>query len=232
MRNHLKLNLTRFISRYSRLNLSKTMKNLRLSFIIALFLFLPSSLFADRYLVEGKIGYFRPFSADLRDIYSDGWANYQIEAAYSPFSDCNPCWWSQFFAWGGVNYLYDKGETRSGIEDDETDIQLYGATLGIKYIQTLPCNTRVYGGAGFRYIFLRIDNHDDSIDRRERADGLGGVFNLGLILQPYRCFVIDFYTDVTLKHFSESEFTKQNNEVAEGIDVSGITFGVGVGILF
>ncbi len=188
--------------------------------------------YASRYFAEAKIGYFRPFSDTLRDIYSDGWANYELEISYTPFCVCDPCWWTNFYAWGGYNYLYDKGETRSGVNDDVTDIQIYSFSLGLKYFQPMPCCTELYAGAGLRYFILRIDNRDNTVDRRERANGLGGVFSLGFIVRPYRCFTMDFFTDLAVKHFDESEFTKQNNEVEKSIDVTGITFGVGVGIVF
>lgn len=205
---------------------------MKLKYLLPLLLLFTAPAYADRYLVEAKIGHFRPFSEELRSIYSDGWANYQLEISYSPWNWSDCCWWENFFVWGGYNFLYDKGSTRSGIDDDESEIQLYNFTLGLKYFQDLPCCAKAYAGAGLRYFFLRIENKDETVDRRERAAGLGGVFNFGLVFNPWRRLLVDFYTDVPIKRFRESEFTKQNDEIAESIDVSGITFGIGVGIYF
>ncbi|MCH9627738.1 MAG: hypothetical protein S4CHLAM2_13810 [Chlamydiales bacterium] len=205
---------------------------MKFSVFLALLLLAIIPAQADRYLFDAKVGYFRPFSDELRNIYSEGWASYQVEAAYSPFSSCNSAWWSNFFAWGGYNYLYDKGETRSGMDDDETIIQFYNFTLGLKYLVPMFCNTRLYGAAGARYFFLRIDNCDDAVGHRERANGMGSAFSLGVLFQPYRCFVMDFFTDVMVRKFTDSDFTTRCDEVAEDLDISGITFGIGIGILF
>ncbi len=206
----------------------------KIAFSLILFCLLLGSqiAYADRYLAEGKVAYFRPFSDKLRDFYSDGWVNYQVELSYSPFNSCNPDWWSKFFIWGSYNYLYDSGSIASRFLDDETDIQFYNFSLGLKYIQPLPCNTYVYGAAGLKYIFLRNDNHDETVARRERANGLGEVLSIGFLFQTWRCIVINLYSDVTFKYFRQSNFSSKDHEIAEGVDVSGVSFGLGAGIRF
>ena len=96
----------------------------------------------------------------------------------------------------------------------------------------MPSHFGIYGSAGARYIFLRISNRDTHVEPRERADGVGGVVSLGLIFNPVDWFIVDLSSSVMLKHFDESHFANDNGEIAKSIDVSGLTFGIGIGICF
>lgn len=208
------------------------MKRLFFFSLLALFACSSHSAFASRYMVEGRVGHFRPFSEELRDIYSEGWVNYQVDASYSPFDSCHPNWWGGFFLWGNYGYSYDSGSTRSGILDDQTSIQFYTLSLGLKYLYPMPCKTFLYGYGGLRYLFLRINNDDETVDRREHAEGLGGALGLGVLFQPCKYLVFDLFADMTTKYFKQSNFTKKNEEIPEGVDVGGVILGLGIGFRF
>lgn len=193
--------------------------------------FLLSSLSAAEYLGEFKVGYFRPTNDILRDIFPDGWPNYQLEISYSPFSRSCDNWWRNFFAWGSINYLHADGESAVGIDDCTIDI--LPVALGLKYMHPLPCCTQAYASAGLKYFWLHVDSHDDIEHLKDRAHGLGAVIAIGALFHPIRNVFLDFFVDYSFKHFNKSNFSiKQNNVIPSAVDISGITFGVGVGFWF
>lgn len=179
---------------------------------------------------EFKVGVFSPTSTILRDLYRDGWANYQLEFTYTPFSCENPCWWKQFFLFAAGNYIYQKGESDG--EDTETDIEIFPATLGIKYIYPTPWKIDFYASGGARYFFLNIDNKDEGIVRRDRARGLGGVFSIGSLIHVYPFVLLDLFIDYSFRNFSKNDFYDTEVERTAGIDIAGWTAGIGLGYKF
>jgi hypothetical protein len=201
----------------------------KLCLIILCFWF--SSLGAAEYLVEVKVGYFRPTSDTLRDIFPDGWPNYQVELSYSPFSRCSKEWWRHFFAWGSVNILHIDGDSEVGVDD--CAMSIIPVALGLKYMVPLPCCTQAYASAGLKYFWLRVDNKVDDINLRDRASGLGGAFAIGALFHPLKNLFFDFFVDYSIKHFKASNFSvKENSFIPSSVDISGLTCGVGVGLWF
>lgn len=200
-------------------------------FFTALFLFLSRPVFADRFLFEAKFGHFRPFLNTLRELYDNGWDDYQFEASYSPFECCNPNWWKNFFVWGSYSFIFNRGFTFTGLDDTEINIHLNAFSLGLKYIQPLPWHFDIYGSVGGRYLWVKTRNSDETVEPWEKAQGLGGVLGGGLLFYPAKLFVVDLYTNFMFKHFGESHF-ESNGSTAKSLDVSGVTIGVGAGFRF
>lgn len=219
---------------------------MKIKFFIALlallFTFRMDSLFAERFLFETKIGHFRPFSDLLRELYEDEWDDYQFELSYAPFDPCTlgwqewrKNWWRNLLFFGNYCYIFNRGFTFSGLDDTEINIRLLCFSLGLKYILHLPAKFDVYGSAGGRYIFLRTDNkNDESVQPHEKANGLGGIFSLGALFYPYANLVLDFFASVMIKQFDESNFSNDSgdNEIEQSLNVSGVTFGFGIGLCF
>ena len=198
---------------------------------IIAFCFLFSSVSAHEYLAEIKVGYFRPTNSLFRDIFPDGWPNYQLELSYSPFSRSCDNWWRNFFAWGSFNYLHAEG--KSTVVFDDCNIDIIPVALGLKYMYPLPCCTQAYASAGLKYFWLRIDNKDPILHLKDRAEGLGGVIAVGALFHPIRNIFCDFFVDYSFKHFDKSNFqVKENHVIPSSVDISGITFGIGVGVWF
>jgi hypothetical protein len=196
-----------------------------------LFCCLLPSLGAAEYLAEFKVGYFRPTHDVLRELFSDGLPNYQLELSYSPFSRNCDGWWRHFFAWGSVNYVHDEGNSAVGIEDCAIDI--IPLALGLKYMQPLPCCVQAYLSAGFKYFWFHVDSHTPTAHQKDRARGLGGVVAIGALFHPIRNVFLDFFVDYSFKHFDKDNFSiKQNGFIPSSIDASGLTFGLGAGVWF
>ncbi len=199
-------------------------------FFFLILLFAPS-LQADEYIAEFKAGYFRPTNDILRQIFPDGWANYQGELSYSPFSRSCRNWWRGLFVWASGNYLHSRGQSAVGIQDCQ--IKIIPAAGGIKYLHSLPCCVQAYGSIGLKYFWLRLDTKDEFSKRIDRAQGLGGVFSVGALFHPLRFVIIDFFVDYSLKHFDKSNFkVKESDVIPSCVDISGLTFGAGVGVWF
>jgi len=200
-------------------------------YFLLLFFSIFSSLSADEYLAEVKVGYFRPSNNLFRDLFPDGWPNYQIELSYSPFARTCKDWWRGFFGWASVNYLHAAGNTIARIDD--CSICIIPAAIGLKYLYPIPCDAQIYAGMGLKYFWLRVDNKDPEIHFKDRARGLGGVFSIGALFHPIRNVFVDLFVDYSLKHFDKRHFSqKENNVIPSDVNISGLTLGIGAGLWF
>lgn len=81
--------------------------------LFILFFILPLSLFASDWTLELRGAYYRPVSKKLRESYSGGWLDYQLEASYA--YDCN----MDIFV--AVNWVSKKKKLETGYFDISCD---------------------------------------------------------------------------------------------------------------
>ena len=171
--------------------------------------------------LETRVSYFRPFSKRVREIYGDGWANYEFQATQT---FCNT--WT---IWEGVNGWPVTG--RSTALHNRTKMRLWGLKLGImRQFFVTPC-LRFYLGAGGSYNFFNI--HDSSHYVREHfsKNEFGAVAKTGIyyFFRDY-CFIdINFEYLYQEFHFSRHRHSRVPRR---NLDLSGIQIGGGLGIIF
>ncbi len=198
----------------------------RLCVLLGLLAYAPLSAFYWQPLdlsIEGRIAYYKPSSKRVQEIYSNGWADYQVEVSKDFF--CN---WR---VWAGVSGFSKKGHSIGF--NDPTRIQMIPVSLGVKYMYSLTPCTKIYlGGAGC-YSFLKIRDHSDYVHQHIRKEEFGGLIQAGAYYYFSRCLYADVFVDYLFQHFHFSHshdsyyYVKRNS-----LDMSGFKVGAGIGCTF
>ncbi len=183
--------------------------------------------------VEARVAYFHPSSKKVRRIYSEGWADYQLE-----FSAPLGCNWR---LWSGVSGFSRKGHSIGFYND--TRLQLIPISLGLKYVYPIAHCTSIYVGGAACYSSLRIKDHSDYVHEHTRKRAFGGIAQVGLYYSVTDWLFLDVFADYYFQRFhfkhhsyisydgsgydSSSRFVERNT-----LNMSGYKVGAGVGVTF
>lgn len=193
---------------------------------VTLFFFFPLSLFAwmpTDFSVNVRAAYLHPTSSQVRKIYGNGWADYQLELA----TNILPNWQ----VWGGVSGFGKKGHS-IGLED-RTHLRLIPVSLGLKYLFNCGQDLDFYVGGGLCYSFLNIKDKSPVFDEHISKRAFGFVLQSGVYYYFYECFFVNLFADYYFQRFhlghnnSESSYTEWND-----LDMSAFKAGLGIGIQF
>lgn len=212
------------------------MKKTNLVFSIAAFVFMIGSLsanclpdfctnissFCTNVSVVGRVAYFYPVSKKVRDIYDNGWADYQVEIS----KEFYPC----IQGWIGVSGFSKQGHSIGF--GNRTRLQLIPLSFGLKYVYPLMCNLEGYAGLGACYSFLKIRDHSNYVIQHISKNDWGGIAQLGVNYYVYNCFFVNVFVDYYFQkfnfhHVDYSYYTERHN-----LNISAWKFGGGVGYRF
>lgn len=172
--------------------------------------------------VNTRVAYYHPTSKRVREIYKDGWADYQVEISSQ--------WKENWQLWTGVSGFSEKG--RSTGFDDSTKLTLIPLSLGVKYIFDEICSTKFYVGAGACYSWLTIHDHSRYVHEHTRKKAFGGIFQFGAYYNVTESIFANAFVDYLYQRFhfpseSYSPYVKRND-----LNMSGFKIGVGLGMSF
>lgn len=177
------------------------MKKVMLVFLLVVFFAGLAS--AKALMFEVKGGYFNPSGTELRSDYGTFFdVGGEVTFGILP----------RLKLWAGVDYLSAKGQPPNAVG---ARIHLTPIQGGIKYILSVGV-IRFYGGAGVSYI-----NYKKTAPAGDVTDSaLGFVFKVGALFKVKGPFVVDL--------FFENSYGSVN-PAGVGINVGGITAGIGIG---
>ena len=173
----------------------------------------------NRAILEVRFSYFRPSSELLRKIYDNGGINYELTASLPV--------WRRLNIWEAVDYFSKDGRSLGGHQ--KTEIRIIPLTLGLKYIYDIK-KFSLYGGLGFRYFFVHVKNHSESVDRSISENGLGGVVEAGIMYQFLKHWVADVFGSYSFKELHTH--TSRDNVKTHSLEVGGWNVGGGIGCKF
>lgn len=180
-------------------------------------------------MTTAKVGYFRPSSGILRDIYSSSWASFGLEGAGS-FSETNSVL-KRTYLTGKVNYMESHGYSK-GFED-RTRIQIVPLSLGGRFLESFT-NVAVpfdlYLGGGPSYFFVDVKNNSTTAKSRVNRSGLGGFTELGTFIRPAKHLLINFALGYSFKRLSPPGDSKACK--THSVEVGGFAAEGGVGYKF
>lgn len=205
--------------------------------------------------VDLRIAYYHPSSKKVREIYGDGWADYQLEV--SKGIGCG------FRLWAGVSGFSQGGKSIRTIESgyfaesgysvgsesaghgNHTNIELLPVSLGLKYYYPIYCNTEVFLGAAACYSILEIKDDSHYVRERTRKESWGGLVQSGITYTFCDWIVVTGFFDY---YFQEFEFKSGGYGSYDGsgssggyhsgyvernkLDMSGYKIGMGIGAKF
>lgn len=170
-------------------------------------------------LLEFRAAYFHPTGCRFDDIYG-GTGIYNLEFSIQT--------WCDLYTWVSVGYLRESGHS-IGLSTPTT-IQLVPLGIGLKYMFSCFC-FRPYIGAGFGATWMDIDNKTKFV--HDVTDWVfGGIFKVGSLWNFCNCWFLDAFIDYT--YMKKDYHGTWNNPFVyrhDG-DISGFSFGLGIGVEF
>ncbi|MCE2982905.1 MAG: hypothetical protein LW832_05005 [Parachlamydia sp.] len=204
--------------------------------IFLFFLLLPLSLFSMDWTLEVRGAYFRPSSKHLRQIYTDNWIDYQVEASQR---FCNR---TEF--WIGANWLRRRNPIDCKADESyhsHSEVFILPLSAGYKAFFPLSHCLDFYLGGGLAYSFLRIRNgcgHSSACPSSFRKvihqGDWGGVFKTGFQWNMGSNTFLDVFADYFSQRFrlSRRESLTICSHSLRHLDCSGFKFGLGIGVIF
>ena len=171
---------------------------------------LGSTVFANEYLLEGKISYYYPTDHTTREIMGGG-ALYGLEASFQAYR------W--LYPWISLSIFPKKGHSID--EHNKTDIYFIPVGIGLKAIATWSGTYRPYAGIGILPTYLHTHDHSTVVYSRHKW-GIGGLFKAGCLIELNSIF-LDLFADYTLLSidFSNTDRTIGRKAVLDGFSAGG-----------
>lgn len=176
-----------------------------------------------KWYFEIKPGYFLFSDKEMRTFFGNGGFTIRGETGYQ--------FYGPLTVWIDAGYFQKEGNAM-GV-DAKIDFKLATLTIGLKMIYYLNSRVAVYGGAGPRLFLLMMHNDSPFVRGDDNEIGIGGGFDAGAWLFPipqWPNFFLDAFADYSWKNMGieEDEISSLDND----IDLSSLTFGLGVGFRF
>lgn len=141
--------------------------------------------------LEFRVAAFIPMDKRARDIYSNVWADYQIQLGKR--------FWNNWQIFGEFSGFQKQGHSSLG---DKTKMRIFPISLGVKYFFNLCSNLDAYVGGGVVYSWLRIHDESPYVHQHVNHSQFGGVIKTGLIYTFCNCWFVDVFADYYIQRFS------------------------------
>lgn len=170
-------------------------------------------------LLEFRAAYFHPTGSRFDDIYG-GSGIYNLELSVQT--------WCDLYTWLSVGYLRETGRTKE--LKTKTTFQMVPLGIGFKYLFSCGC-FNPYLGAGLGVTWMDVDNKT-SFAHDVDDWGVGGVFKIGSLWNFCDCWFLDLFIDYTYMCLGFSGTKSDPFVFRNDADISGFSFGAGIGYRF
>lgn len=171
--------------------------------------------------VEFRVAAFFPQNHKVRSIYSNAWADYQVQIGKR--------FWCNWQVFGEFSGFQKDGHSSFG---DKTTLRVFPFTLGAKYFFNLCSNLEAYVGGGAVYSLLRIKDDSPYVHRHVSKGQFGGVIKTGLVYTFCNCWFADLFADYLFQRFSYHGVSCDPFVYRHTADLSGFKLGLGIGYQF
>lgn len=170
--------------------------------------------------IEAKAGYFFFAAETMRDIYNQGGVDVQLCGAYPV--------WRGLEVYGSVEYLQKSGHSLSS--GQSTSIWQIPVNVGLKPVITICDGAMWYFTFGPRYFYVHQHNDSSYVPKNKGKSGCGLFVNTGFNFVIGKHLLLDFFGEYSYAkvHFH----TSMPNIYTQGTQISGFTFGGGLGYAF
>lgn len=184
----------------------------------------------DDFSVMGRVSYYHPTSKRLRHVFSNGWADYEVQISKQICCD-----WK---IWAGVDGFSIEG--RKSDDRHKSHLQLIPLNLGLKYYFPFTCPIQLYISGAASYSFMRIKEHSHYFHLNKHKSGWGGLIEGGFDYSVWKRMFVNFFVQ---GYFQEFDFRNPFFISLPGspittirkktdVDFSGIKIGAGIGYQF
>jgi len=172
--------------------------------------------------IEGDIGYFRPTSSLMREVYSEAWINFGVNASQKIVDRLN--------VFGALNLMPNWGSSLAGSES--TSIFIFPITLGLEWAQPVHESVELYIGAAPRYYLTWIHDDSSSVPHHQFLNGFGGYVMAGAKFYPRKHFLIDLDVGYGFRAFGKTQTSPTGAYESYGVNVGGLDVSLGLGYRF
>ncbi len=174
-----------------------------------------------RWLIEGRVSYFRPQDKILRKIYGKGWADYQFLIGYHFTSR-----WS-LLALGG--YREKTGHALNF--HTRTKVREVPVTLEVRYNYMYCSHLKLYLGLGPSLLFFKETIYLPRAKRHNSKEAWGGYVETGTLINIYKAVVLDIF--VGYSYYAKEHFSSVvENGSGASLKLGGLQAGLGLGYHF
>lgn len=174
---------------------------------------------ANECFVEANAGYFLPTNSRFKKtcsgsgIYGFG-VDYQI--------------WKYLYSWLGADYFTQSGHTQGGHNHVRTEMIRINA--GLKCIYN-SYRIRPYIGFGPQAAYLNTHVNSSYLIRKQSNWGAGCILNGGINIIIFRSCILDLFSSYSWQTV-DMHRTSHKKVIVHNADISGFTFGGGLGYRF
>jgi hypothetical protein len=148
---------------------------------------------------EIQVGYFRPSSETMREVYGEAWPNFGISVDQVAFF---PKVTNNLSLFGALNFLPKSGNSLNG--GQSTSILIFPITLGLKWVQPIFSFMDFYFGGAPRYYLTWIHNHSSYVPKHDFMNGFGGFGVAGFFFYPIKHLLLDIEFGYGFRTFGAS----------------------------
>jgi outer membrane protein W len=167
-----------------------------------------------------RAAYLHPTGSHFDDIYG-GSGIYNFELSIQT--------WFDLYTWFSLGYLRNSGQSL-GL-NNRTLFQMVPLGFGLKYLLNCSC-LRPYLGAGLGMTWIDVDNYREFVKKEINKWGVGSVFKAGSLWYMSSCCFLDFFIDYTYMDIGFSDTSIDPFALSNDADISGFSFGFGLGYSF
>jgi outer membrane protein W len=181
--------------------------------------------FSVQPLIEAKSGYFFFSGSEMRKVYNHGGWDVQLSSSYPVWDTTDKL---SLNIYGSVEYFHCSGKSLQG--DQKTSVWAIPVNIGLKPVIVISPEVQYYVTLGPRYFYIHQHNNSSFVDRNRSRNGIGFFVNTGFDFILWRHFLIDIFGEYS---YAKTRFHPGKSGVfSRDVQISGFTFGVGLGYAF
>lgn len=170
-------------------------------------------------LLETKASYFFFAGSNISKVYQDGGFQVQLSGAYPIRRGLQ--------AYSSLGFSEAWGRSESFLQ--KTTLWQLSVDLGLKPVITIASFAQYYFAAGPRYFYVHQHNRSSYVHHIVVKNGAGFFVNTGFNFFPIPHLAIDLFGEYA---YEPARFSSSNNIYGRNVQLSLLSFGVGIGYAF
>ena len=195
---------------------------------------MPLTLFASNLSLETGGSWYK-VCTNLKEAYTGGWIDYQLEAAYEVgcYTD----------AWIGMNWISKKHSKHNAFRtwnssgectkfSDKRQIWILPLSFGAKYFFYLTPRLSLYVGGGPAYTFVKAERDFIYRSKTFSKQGLGAIIKSGIRYDWGNYTFVNLFCDYFHQDFRLNRAQRRAATYRDVLNLSGFKVGLSIGVYF
>lgn len=175
--------------------------------------------------IEAKWGYFFFLDDTMSQVYNQGGLDVQLSTSYPVYVWKNRIGLDLY---ASIEYMQKNGHSLN--RSYETNVWQIPVNVGLKPLFVINSFMQYYFTLGPRYFYIHQHNNSKYVDKNSGKSGVGFFANTGFNFIVWEHFLIDVFGEYSFGKVCF--YTNKQNVYTRNIQISGLTFGLGLGYSF